>query len=99
MNQQELTEFLFKHRDNLETKQTLMFDNVGRKLQLSINNLHKKTKGIWSDATSHYTVVSSLHPISKQNTRKKEEEDLPAEQGNKKNMRQSQPGSNNIINY
>ena len=45
-----------------------MFDNVGRKLQQSINAIVKKTNGGVSDATSRYSAVSSLYAISKQNT-------------------------------
>ena len=45
-----------------------MFDNVGRKLQQTINGLMKKTNGGFSDATSRYSGVSSLQAISKQNT-------------------------------
>ena len=45
-----------------------MFDNVGRKLQQSINGIIKKTNGGVSDANSRYSAVSSLYAVSKQNT-------------------------------
>lgn len=44
-----------------------MFDNVGRRLQQSINDIVKKNNGV-SDNTSRYSAVSSLYTISKQNT-------------------------------
>ena len=88
-----------------------MFDNVGRKLQQSINFINKKNNGI-NDNTSRYSGVSSLYAISKQNTVKAHEsqDNFIGEKGEKgereekgekgeKNMRQSVPNNNNVINY
>ena len=77
-----------------------MFDNVGRKLQQSINVIVKKSNGGVSDANSRYS-VSSLYAVSRQNTVKGQEsphEDIGHEKELKK-MRQSGPNSQNVINY
>lgn len=79
-----------------------MFDNVGRKLQQSINAILKKTSGGVSDNNSRYS-VSSLYAVSRQNTVKGQEanqEDIG--NGNEKElkkMRRSGPNSQNVINY
>ena len=80
-----------------------MFDNVGRKLQQSINLINKKNNGI-NDNTSRYSGVSSLYAISKQNTNKAQDsQDNFLEKGEKgekdRNMRNSVPNNNNVINY
>ena len=50
-----------------------MFDNVGRKLQQSINLINKKNNVNVRDSNSRYSGVSSLYTISKQNTVKAHE--------------------------
>jgi hypothetical protein len=87
---------LHKHRDNLEDKKTLMFDNVGRKLQQSINILLKKAG---SEGASHYSAVSSLYPISRQATRQQVFDDDKGANKKERNMRHSQPDNKNIVNY
>ena len=98
MSQEELSEFLFKHKDNLESKKALLFDNVGRKLQQSINGLLKKTNNIGWSEDMRTSGVSSLYPISKQNSRPHEQaQDIQDVKINM--MKQSQPGHQDIINY
>ena len=87
----------------MQEQKALMFDNVGRKLQQSINLINKKNNGI-NDNTSRYSGVSSLYAISKQNTNKAQDsQDNFLEKGEKgekdRNMRNSVPNNNNVINY
>ena len=39
MNQEDLQQLLYKHNENLVNKRPLLIDNVGKKLQQSINVL------------------------------------------------------------
>ena len=89
---------MFKHKDNLENKKALMFDNVGKKLQQSINALLKKTNGIgWSEEMNN-SVVSSLYPTSKQNNKSKEGFH-EIQEVSRNMMKQSQPDRQDMIIY
>ena len=74
----------------------LMFDNVGKKLQQSINTLLKKTNVVgWSDNAKN-SGVSSLYPVSKQNSRPTEQmQEVP--EGRRNMMKQSHPDRKDIV--